>query len=789
MTQRLAGSTTLPIKIYSRIETRLQRLAGEILIGEVFATELTAGHRVAAGRGLPEQAHTGVAPAFAVFDLDPMVTRAQTTQDLAFAEPTPFWIPSVDHQRAIDPDPHRIIKVAFEAVGAGGKWEIPLPANRELVCPYPYDRVAAAPVEVDLVVEPRIHRIAAQVGGGKEAGAELPFRHLRTVGGLLPAQLGDSTTTALEVLHLDAMCARCKRQHGTVFGGPLMAPAIDDQPPIDPHPDTVIPGGDEAVARRLEEKIALPTDREVVLPDPVDRRAPLPVEVDGRVDAPLAGCSGEALVTEELGTETPARHRLAPRHPLPVEVGAGTAPALFVLHPDPMAARRQPIEPVLLAVERPLARPIPAVDDRLAVDPDPHAVVGIADEAVGPRLEGEVALPAQREAVGALAIVRAPLAPVVGDLRLSPAIHRVALQLFVVEQLGAKLAARHRAATGHRLPAEIGPGVAPGLAVLHADLVQPRGETQQAAVFAAVAPIHAPGVDHLAIVDPEPNAVIHITGEAVGATVEVETALPAHREAVGVDPMHRPLPAPVEGDGRRLLLTHRLTLELLVVEVAAAEGAAGHAAARVALLPMELGRGPAAMLLVFDLDPVAASRQMQILEILGGGLGLPGVDDRRIVDPHPHPVIGAGDKAVVALGEGEVPLPAGREVILADHPRQGRLTLPLKINGRHIGGVDRQPSQFAVVEELATEGPVWHRLAALPQLPADVGTGPAAPLPIFDPHPLQPRRQRDHLVDAATVLPGVDEQPITDPDPHPIIGVAVEVVLPRLELELAQPTD
>src|SRR4051812_5059251 len=70
----------------------------------------------------------------------------------------------------------------------------------------------------------------------------------------------------------------------------LVPPLIDNKLVVHPHPDSIVGGGAEGVADRLEAVIAGPAGREVVGADPVARALrEAPVVVDGVLAATEVG--------------------------------------------------------------------------------------------------------------------------------------------------------------------------------------------------------------------------------------------------------------------------------------------------------------------------------------------------------------------------------------------------------------------------------------------------------------------------------------------------------------------
>ncbi|CUS05537.1 protein of unknown function [Candidatus Promineifilum breve] len=356
---------------------------------------------------------------------------------------------------------------------------------------------------------------------------------------------------------------------------------------------------------------------------------------------------------------------------------------------------------------------------------------------------------------------------------------------------GHRAAGDGRPGQGHRRPAGV-------VVILHLDCHRPgQGHGGEEAAVGLVAPL----VDQNGVVGPQPHAVIAEDLEAVRAAGEIDRPRPAHREAVSADAGDGRAQAPVEVDrvidarGRRRAAEGHVVVIFAepgagdrwagdAPRAAAAAAGDGTAARRV---PAQGHRRPAVVLEVLQAQrrgPIESHANIEAPV----GLVAPFVNDQRVVDPQPHAVIAEYVKAIGAGREVERPRPAHREAVGGD-ARRGRAGAPVEIDGRVVAHHGRAAAQVHIVEIFAAPVADDRRAAARHLNPVEPGDGHAARLVILHADVVVAGRQGAVGGDGAhlAIVPGVDEQLVIDPHPHPIVHRGRETVGAGVEIDDAVP--
>src|SRR5262249_23689806 len=123
-------------------------------------------------------------------------------------------------------------------------------------------------------------------------------------------------------------------------------------------------------------------------------------------------------------------------------------------------------------------------------------------------------------------------------------------------------------------------------------------------------------------------------------------------------------------------------------------------------LPRHLYDGAAGRLVVFDFDHVIARPRCRRRPILRRGLVAPGVDQQRSIDPQPDSIVAAGDERIPIGGERKEPLPAAREVVVAD-PVAWAPVAPIVADARLVPREDPAATHGRAAVVLGAEFATW----------------------------------------------------------------------------------
>ena len=204
---------------------------------------------------------------------------------------------------------------------------------------------------------------------------------------LLPPESRRCTACTLVILYHDGR--RTAQVHVDRVGlrSALIDPPIQLQSTIHVHPHAVVALAEEPVHARHEHQLPGPADREVVRRQPCRGRSRRPGKVDHAVVARQHRRTRQVPVAPVLAH--PVRIADLAR-PLPAQCNPSQTRALVVFDADLVLAAGQREVCAHLAC----AAVAPLVDEKLAVHPQPRAVVHAQSEPVGPRGKVQRARPA-----------------------------------------------------------------------------------------------------------------------------------------------------------------------------------------------------------------------------------------------------------------------------------------------------------------------------------------------------------------------------------------------------------